>query len=251
MHVTVRPYSVGFRSHTSSPYISKFDGLDFQVVLQTCKSDFRNIWRSCIKEGSREKCRANVSCCLVPAADMELGGASSKENRQQAGNVALPQPGLCNRQSGQSSDLEQGKRLSSRAAAGKTRRNTRLSETRTSTSSAGLDSEGVGPASDQAIAHIPTHATVDAQTPFSQAASAALPATQDSQAQDSVAESAVCQALDPAEPVSHEPPARMASQTVVTPVKAAQSGGRQALAGPHVLQSDKLQHPVAVLHLQS
>lgn len=157
---------------------------------------------------------------LVLPADAEEDAADSKENRQQAGNVMLPQPGVHDRQSGQSNDLEHGKRLSSGSGFCKTRKSARLSGTRTSPSSARQDSEEADAEPDQLTAQRGTHAHVGAQDLLSQGTSAAEPATQDPDAQDSIAESAVRQF---AEPVSHELPAGGAFQTAVTPVKAAQA----------------------------
>lgn len=162
-------------------------------------------------------------------ADVGSDAEDSKENRQQAGNCTLPQPGISRRQSG---DPAQGKQLSSKSALGKTRNSARLSGTRTGTSSARQDSEQAAPTSDQLTAQSATHADVAARDSLSPGLSAAEPATQDPAAQNSIAEPAVCQILALADPASLELPAERPLQTAVTPVKAAQakaSGDNQAL----------------------
>lgn len=153
----------------------------------------------------------------------------------------MPAPGGRSRRSGPSSDLQQDKGLSSKAAASKTRRSARLSETQTSPSSAEQDWKQVAaplsPHKSHAqdpIAHV--------QVPMSRASSAAQPATDmDFHAQDSNAESAVSQSSALAETVSHESPA-------VTPVKAPPaakpSGDLGASRHFHILGSTKMRIPL-------
>ena len=151
------------------------------------------------------------------SAGVESGAGDSKENRQQAGNAvpAPPHPAGRSRRSGQSSDLEQGKRLSTKAAASKTRRSARLSDTQTSSSSAEQDSVRGAAALDpeRSIGQVPI---ADAQVAMSQASSTAQPATQDPHDQGSIAEPTVSQVSALTDAVSHESPA-------VTPVKAPQA----------------------------
>ena len=153
-------------------------------------------------------------------ADVQSDAADFKENQQQAGNVALPQPSMPSRQSG---DPAQGKQLSSGAAVSKTRKSARLSGTRPSTSSARQDSAEAAPTSDQLTAQSPAHPDVDTGDSSCPGSSAAEPVTQDPDAQDSILESAGCQDLALAEPASHEPPAERPLQPAVTPMKAAQA----------------------------
>ena len=124
--------------------------------------------------------------------------------------------------------------MSNRAAAGKTRRSARLSETCISRSSAEQDSvqgaAAVGP--DQPIAQVPT-----AHVAMTHVSSTAQPATQDPYDQDSIAEPTVSQASALTESVSHESPA-------ATPVKAPQAAKSSGavLAGDEscILEPDKL-----------
>lgn len=170
---------------------------------------------------------------------VEIGGADAKENRQQAGNAVLAQGGR-NRHSGPSSDRQQDKRLSNKAAASKTRRSARLSETQTSPSSAEQDLQrGAAPPSpDHSIAQ---DSTADVQVPLSQAIAAAQPLTGvDLHARDSVAESVGSQAAAVPEAGSHESPA----VTLVKAPQAAKSSGDFGGAHKsHILEYKKPQTP--------
>ena len=151
---------------------------------------------------------ANAACF----ADEEESdaGVSSKENRQQAGNVESRQPHPTGH-TRLSAGAAQSKRLSTKVASSKTCKSNRLSGTSTNSHIQSAEHDSSAPVS----AHSARQDSVlIARARLTQASPAAASATHDLDAQSAGSESIGLQSSVPGEPVSQEVPA------AVTPVKA-------------------------------